>query len=96
MKIGEIVRSLSGHDQGNFFYVVNIKEEFVYLTDGKHRKIEHPKKKRMKHVISSGLWTHPVTGRIQSGTPVLDSEIRRALAAFRDRFSTDQGGMTLG
>lgn len=46
-----------------------------------------PKKKRRKHVVSAGVWTHPVAGRLQDGEPVLDSDIRRALAAFRNRFS---------
>lgn len=84
---GEIVQSQSGHDAGRIHYVLEAEEDFLRLVDGKHRKIEAPKRKRRKHVISLGIWTHPVTDRIQKGDLVLDSEIRRALAAFRDRFS---------
>lgn len=87
LKRGEIVQSLSGHDAGRLHYVIETEEDFLRLVDGKHRKVEAPKRKRRKHVISVGIWTHPVTDRIQKGEPVLDSEIRRALAAFRDRFS---------
>lgn len=84
---GDCVRSLKGHDTGSVTYVVDIEEDFVYLADGKHRRISAPKKKREKHVLPVGRWAHPVTDRIARGEPVLDSEIRRALAAFRDTFS---------
>ena len=67
--------------------MLRVEGDFVWLADGKRRKLETPKKKRRKHVVSAGVWTHPVAGRLQDGEPVLDSEIRRALAAFRNRFS---------
>ena len=87
LRQGDIVRSAAGHDKGQLFLIVREEGDFVWLTDGKRRKLETPKKKRRKHVISAGLWTHPVAGRMKDGEPVLDSEIRRALAAFRNRFS---------
>ena len=82
---GEIVRALRGHDAEGSFYVMHVEEGFVYLADGKRRTVANPKKKREKHVASEGIWTHPVTERILAGAPVLDSELRRALAAFRDK-----------
>lgn len=84
---GDVVRSVAGHDKDQFFLVTREEGDFLWLADGKSRKIETPKKKRRKHVVSAGLWTHPVAGRMKDGEPVLDSEIRKALAAFRNRFS---------
>ncbi|MDO4516846.1 MAG: KOW domain-containing RNA-binding protein [Bacillota bacterium] len=84
---GDVVRSAAGHDKGLLFLVVKEEGDFLWLADGKSRKLEAPKKKRRKHVVSAGFWTHPVAGRMKDGEPVLDSEIRRALAAFRNRFS---------
>ena len=82
---GDVVRSLAGHDQGQLFLVSREEGDFVWLVDGKSRKIETPKKKRRKHVVSAGFWTHPVAGRMKDGEPVLDSEIRKALAVFRNK-----------
>ena len=82
---GDVVRSAAGHDRGELFLVLREEGDFLWLVDGKGRKLETPKKKRRKHVVSAGVWTHPVTGRLREGGPVLDSEIRRALAAFRNR-----------
>ena len=84
---GNVVRSAAGHDKGDLFLILREEGDFVWLADGKRRNFETPKKKRRKHVVSAGVWTHPVIGRLQDGEPVLDSEIRRALAAFRNRFS---------
>ena len=84
---GDVVRSAAGHDQGQFFLVIREEGDFLWLVDGKNRRIEAPKKKRRKHVVSAGFWTHPVAGRMQDGGPVLDSEIRKALAAFRTKCS---------
>ena len=84
---GNVVRSAAGHDKGDLFLILREEGDFVWLVDGRCRKIETPKKKRRKHVVSAGVWTHPVIGRLIDGEPVLDSEIRRALAAFRNRFS---------
>ena len=82
---GDVVRSAAGHDRGELFLVLREEGDFLWLVDGKGRKLETPKKKRRKHVVSAGVWTHPVTVRLKEGGPVLDSEIRRALAAFRNR-----------
>ena len=84
---GDVVRSTAGHDKDGLFLVLQAEGDFLWLVDGKRRKLETPKKKRRKHVVSAGVWTHPVAGRLQNGEPVLDSDIRRALAAFRNRFS---------
>ncbi len=82
---GDVVRSLRGHDAGGFFYVMDVEGDFLSLADGKRRTVANPKKKRAKHAASGGSWTHPLSERIQRGEPVLDSEIRRALAAFREK-----------
>ena len=87
LRQGDFVRAAAGHDKGLLFLVVKEEGDFLWLADGKSRKLETPKKKRRKHVVSAGVWTHPVAGRMKDGEPVLDSEIRRALAAFRNRFS---------
>ena len=84
---GDVVRSAAGHDRGDLFLVCRAEGAFLWLADGKRRKIETPKKKRRKHVVSTGVWTHPAIDCLRNGEPVLDSEIRRALAALQNRFS---------
>lgn len=55
ISIGELVRSLSGHDAGGFFLVVRADAGFVWLCDGKSRKAIHCKRKNRKHIAGTGL-----------------------------------------
>ena len=47
---GSLVYSIAGRDKGNLFLVLKREGEFVYLADGDQRKLEYPKKKKIKHV----------------------------------------------
>lgn len=84
---GQIVRSCAGHDEGNLYCVMDLNGDFLLLADGKTRKVSSPKRKRRKHVAFAGRSEHPSITAFISGKPVPDSELRRALAAFRDEFN---------
>ena len=49
IKQGSIVKSMAGHDSDRFYVVVRLEDDFAYIADGKVRKHESPKKKRLKH-----------------------------------------------
>lgn len=49
-KIGMIVKSAAGRDQGLFMVITAVQGDFAYVADGKVRKLENPKKKRIKHL----------------------------------------------
>lgn len=51
METGDIVISRAGHDAGKAFIVTSVvSESFVLIADGKSRKIESPKLKRIRHL----------------------------------------------
>lgn len=52
---GRVVRSIAGHDKGEFFVVVKDEDNFVLLCNGKERKLENPKKKNKKHIALTSL-----------------------------------------
>ncbi len=93
---GRVVQSLQGHDKGRCFFVTAGEGDYVFLVDGKTRKLQSPKRKKAKHVEVKEAWAHPIAARIAEGMPVLDRDIRRALGAFRDKESGTKEGMTLG
>ena len=45
-----LIVSKAGRDKGQLFYVIDTDEQYVYLADGKSRKLEKPKRKKLKHV----------------------------------------------
>ena len=45
-----MVVSLAGRDKGTVCLVLQEEDDFLYLTDGRLRPVERPKKKKRKHV----------------------------------------------
>ena len=80
--VGRIVRSLAGHDKGELFCVTGVEGPFLLLCDGKHRRLSAPKRKKEKHTVSVGEFTHPTLEKLSRQEPVTDNEIRKALGAF--------------
>ena len=48
--IGELATSKAGHDKYRLYMIVGEEGECVYLCDGRLRGVEHPKKKKKKHI----------------------------------------------
>ena len=89
----DIIVSLAGRDKGKLFYVVDVEENYVLIADGKGRKLENPKRKKLKHVRRVSRTETRVAAKLQNGDKVLNSELRRDLAAFGQQFnSQNQGG----
>ena len=50
VQIGQVVYSKSGHDKGDALMVFSVEGEYVYLVDGRRRKLEKPKRKKTMHI----------------------------------------------
>ncbi len=95
MDIGksDIIVSLAGRDKGQFFFVVDTEEQYVLIADGKGRRLEKPKRKKRKHIQKVQQTDSRVAEKIRTGDKVLNSELRRELAVFSQKFnSQNQGG----
>ena len=89
----DIVISLAGRDKDKLFYVMEVEDNYVLLADGKGRKLENPKRKKLKHVRRVTRTETRVATKILNGDKVLNSELRRDLATFGQQFnSQNQGG----
>ena len=89
----DIVISTAGRDQGKLFYVIGTDGVYVLIANGKDRKLEHPKRKKLKHVRIVTRFESRVADKIKNGDKVLNSELRRDLAVFRrDHPCQNQGG----
>ncbi len=78
----DIVLSVAGHDKGNLFFVIAKDGEFLLLADGKGRKLEKPKRKKIKHVRFQGQSESRAAQKLKNGEKVLNSELRKALAEY--------------
>ena len=87
-----IVRSIAGRDEGDLFFVLATQEDFLLLADGKRRRIESPKRKRVKHVAFVAQSDSVVAERIRSNEKITNSELRKALAVIGGNGNENQEG----
>lgn len=83
IKTAHIVRSTAGRDGGGLFFVVGLEDGYVRLADGKGRKLESPKRKKLRHVCFVADGDSRVAEKLKKGEKVTNSELRRALAQYR-------------
>ena len=78
--VSDVVVSRAGRDQGEWFYVMDADETYLFLVNGKDRPLDKPKRKKRKHAQKVLRSETRVAGKILSGDKVLNSELRRDLA----------------
>jgi large subunit ribosomal protein L14e len=79
--LGQIVVSRAGRDTGRRFVVTKIIDElFVQICDGDLRRIEKPKKKKVKHLEPTGETVEVLEKKLTSNARISNSDIRKALA----------------
>lgn len=49
-EVGMLAWSRAGHDKDKLYVIVKTEREYVYLCDGRLRPVEHPKKKKIRHI----------------------------------------------
>ena len=97
-EVGRVVLSKQGRDKGRYMIVVApVDEEFVLVADGELRRLSKPKRKRMKHLSPKPALAAQIAKEIREGHPLLDSDLRNALAAqgFPVRPTPDKEGCEL-
>ncbi|WP_235777763.1 KOW domain-containing RNA-binding protein [Clostridium culturomicium] len=78
--MGKVVHSKSGRDKGKYFIIIGIIDaEYVYISDGDLRKIEKPKKKKLKHLGFTNLMADEIREAILSDGRISNSKIRKFL-----------------
>ena len=51
---GDIVVSITGHDRGEHYLVIDCDKDFIYVANGRLKTLDKPKKKNKKHVSRLG------------------------------------------
>lgn len=86
---GQIVYSKAGRDKGNMFLVVDIEEPYVYLVDGKLRRLENPKKKKMLHIQQTHYVDEVIQAALIEETRLTNADIRKSLDHFVESFNPE-------
>lgn len=78
--LGQVVYSKAGRDGDSYYVIVGVlNEEYVYIADGRLRKVENPKKKKRKHLIFTDIFSEEIRSSILDGKIVSNSKIKNFL-----------------
>ena len=79
IRVGQVAKSLSGRDVNRLFFIIKvIDNQYVLIADGKKRKLDRPKQKKVKHLKIYDLYNDKVENRIVSDN-ITDAFLRAEL-----------------
>ncbi|GAA0697514.1 KOW domain-containing RNA-binding protein [Paraclostridium ghonii] len=85
ISIGQVIKNTSGRDAGRLFFIVKvIDDEYVFISDGKRRKLEKPKLKKVKHLKKYDIINCKVKNKIELNEPISDAFLRTELGKLNN------------
>lgn len=90
VRLGAVVRSLAGRDQGTSYVVLRqVDERRVAVSNGHQRPSDRPKVKNRRHLEVLGWVESNLCLRLERGDRVSDLEIKKALEALPPRIAEE-------
>jgi len=90
LKIGQIVKSKAGRDKGKIFMVCQILDEnFALVCDGDLRKLDSPKKKKVKHLVIYNTVLTEFADMLKCNENLDDAFVRKLLKPYKQNVSVE-------
>lgn len=85
--VGQVVKSRAGRDKGNIFIVLEIiDDKHVLIVDGNTRRLDKPKKKKIKHLIVYNTVLSEFKEKIDGEIKINNAYVRKLLEPFKESF----------
>jgi len=83
--LGEYVVSKSGRDKDRIFIVTSILDDlYVTVADGDLRRVEKPKKKKLKHLNPIDRVSEEIADKLNSNKKVTNLSVRREIEKLNE------------
>ena len=84
--IGQVVYSIAGRDTGKVFVITQVIDiNYVLVSDGDLRRVEKPKKKKIRHLKFSSIIVDSIAQKINCGMKLTNADIRKALTDIKNK-----------
>lgn len=80
--VGCYATSLAGHDKGAVYIIVEIDGEYVFLSDGRIKLLEQPKKKKLKHIQIIKRKDETIQSKSNAGQKIINEDIKHAIKLY--------------
>jgi len=83
LKIGQVVKSKAGRDKGRIFLICRVVDrQFVLVCDGDLRKLNNPKRKKVKHLMIYNTVLTEFAEKLQENKNLNDAYVRKLLEPY--------------
>ena len=83
--LGEYVVSRAGRDKGKLFIVTSILNDiYVTVADGDLRRVENPKKKKLKHLNPINKISDEIADKLNNNKKVTNLSVRREIEKLNE------------
>ena len=79
---GYFASSLAGHDKCTVYVIIKADSEYVYLTDGKIKLLDNPKKKKLKHVQVIKKKDSNIESKQKNNITITNEDVKRAIKIY--------------
>lgn len=81
--VGQLVIATAGRDANRKFIITCIiDDQYVYISDGDTRKLESPKKKKLKHLKLTKCISEEIAQAIQQNKKFTNSVINKCIKSL--------------
>ncbi|MGL4797197.1 MAG: KOW domain-containing protein [Paraclostridium sp.] len=85
LSVGQVIINTSGRDTGRLFFIVKIVDkDHVFISDGKKRKLDKPKLKKVKHLQKYNVLNQAVKEKLESKESITDAFLRAELTKLNN------------
>ncbi len=82
IEAGSIVCSAAGRDTDRIYVVLSRDGEYCFLCDGRRRRFDNPKKKKLKHLKPVSPAKDTIKQKLLQGERLTNEEVRNCVAEF--------------
>ena len=84
LMLGQLAKSIAGRDKGGMVIIDIIDENYVYVVDGDLRRVENPKKKKIKHLQMLNKRADLIAEKLAKKRKINNEDIKEALNELID------------
>lgn len=93
LDVGQVVQSAMGRDKGKHFIVLDkVDDQHVVVVDGYLRRVEKPKKKKIKHLLRLNLYSGEIRKSILENKKINNAFVRKELERLGFQPKAKNGG----
>lgn len=78
--LGKLVKATAGRDKGELFFIISIiNDDYVHISNGGNRKLEHSKLKKLRHLEIINSSTSKIILTLLQNNDVSNKKIKALL-----------------